>query len=384
MLKKIEEDEFPTDHKIEALIRNSPLELEEHYNCLVKEALSKGREWGLILAWTVYGREPLSLEALAYAIAINPQRRHKSFKECSKDIPNLTSRSIRKGLGTLLDIIQGHVCPIHQSVKDFFHQKDPLRGAFNVLSPRTMLANSCMTYLTFDELGKYNANTLIVCYIRHTRPTTERPRHLFFGNFTPTERPCVEGREETKVVVEVKKLLELDMYPLLEDAASYWHSHIERIEEVEDKLDLLKELLLPDQPKAQLWMCIYFHSIGKEPQMPHRLSEVALEFDIGWLAELLLTRATSELRDDFSEDYDFRAIEGQGKVLTVLLKYSAEFLLTRKRDSVLMIAWRCDERIMKLFLDKWAAETKITKNVAKAAAKNTYHGTKVMALLINT
>lgn len=154
VIRKIRMIEFPTLIKITEAIEGSPEELETFYGHLVSEARDKSEENARILAWVVYARHPLDLKALGDAIAINSQRRYRSYKEYSREIPKLTPRSVRRNLGTLLDVIEDTVYLIHQSVKDFFQEKDPLQSSFDGVLPRMVLANCCMTYLGLEEFGQ--------------------------------------------------------------------------------------------------------------------------------------------------------------------------------------------------------------------------------------
>ncbi len=114
---------------------------------------AQGRENALVLAWVVHAQCPLNLKALGDAIAIGNPSNYKSHEQLSRNVPNLTERLVHKNLGALLNVFENHVFLIHQSVKDFFLQKDPLQDSLSGLIPRIFLAKSCMTYLTFEEFG---------------------------------------------------------------------------------------------------------------------------------------------------------------------------------------------------------------------------------------
>ena len=149
---------------------------------------------------------------------------------------------------------------------------------------------------------------------------------------------------------------------------------------MQGQFSLLRELLQPDTAKARVWMQVnsditYIHGI------PSRLSEVALRFDIDWLAELLIGKITFELEDDFAPDCLAEAVRGEGKVLAVLLKHPKGKSLRIEERVVTQIARIFDENVMELLLDHRGEEVKITAEVVQAAAANSK---EMMKLLLDT
>ena len=150
---------------------------------------------------------------------------------------------------------------------------------------------------------------------------------------------------------------------------------------MQGQFSLLRELLQPDTAKARVWMQVnsditYIHGI------PSRLSEVALRFDIDWLAELLIGKITFELEDDFAPDCLAEAVRGEGKVLAVLLKHPKGKSLRIEERVVTQIARIFDENVMELLLDHRGEEVKITAEVVEAVAAND-RGKEMMELLLD-
>ncbi len=153
VIRRIRMIEYPTLSNIEQTIEKSPEDLWDLYQLLLTTAV-QGRENALVLAWVVHAQCPLNLKALGDAIAIGNPSSYKSHEQLSRNVSNLTERLVHKNLGALLDVFENHVFLIHQSVKDFFLQKDPLQDSLSGPIPRIFLAKSCMTYLTFEEFGR--------------------------------------------------------------------------------------------------------------------------------------------------------------------------------------------------------------------------------------
>ena len=143
----------------------------------------------------------------------------------------------------------------------------------------------------------------------------------------------------------------------------------------------MKEIIPPLTSKAQVWMSEHYRT--RYSSRPSRISEVAIYFDIGWLAELLLNKESCGIADDFEGDCLSKAVKEKGIVLKVLLKHerSMEFTIT---DAIVqrLAAWhRCV--LMALLLNRRGDDVHITAGVVQAAAKNFESGEEIMALLLD-
>ena len=72
-----------------------------------------------------------------------------------EDRSHLTPNSIRLSMGTLLDVIQDKVYPIHQSLKDFFQRFQPWPNNLFLEDeiPRLLIAKSCIIYLGLEDFN---------------------------------------------------------------------------------------------------------------------------------------------------------------------------------------------------------------------------------------
>lgn len=87
---------------------------------LVHAVIQRDRDNARLLAWVVYARRPLDLKALEDAMAIKLTEKYTSYEQCLQDRPCLSSDEVHKVFGTLLDIDEGKVYLIYQSLKDCF------------------------------------------------------------------------------------------------------------------------------------------------------------------------------------------------------------------------------------------------------------------------
>ena len=337
VIRRIRSIDMPTPRKIKETIKNSPSDLHSLYDLLVKSIVEKDRDNARLLAWIVYARSPLDLRALQDAMAIDPTKTYTSYEQCDQDKPHLGSEAFHNVFGTLLDIIEDNVYCIHQSVKDYFERQNPLQQFFDG-NPRLVLAHVSMAYLSLEEFRQ---------------PSWD-----------------------------VKKLLQ--KFPLFRYAASHWYSHIETAADINCSLplqDFLKEIIPPNNLKTQVWMSK--HVSKMDPDYPSRISEVAIHFDIGWLAELLLNREPCGISDDFERNCLSQAAKHKGAVLEVLLKHEIGLALTVTDAVVRATAEFQHFRMMKLLLDRRGADVQITDKVVEAAAGNGRSGKDIITLLLD-
>ncbi|KAL8907863.1 MAG: hypothetical protein Q9171_005688 [Xanthocarpia ochracea] len=152
VIKRIKSMVLPTIRKIEETIKNSPQDLDGLYKVLVQSLVERDRDNARLLACVVYARRPLGLRALEDAMAIDPEEKYTNYEQCERDKSSLNPDEFYNAFGTLLDIAEGKVYCIHQSVKDYFERQNPLKQ-FMGLDPRLVLAHVSMAYLSLEDFG---------------------------------------------------------------------------------------------------------------------------------------------------------------------------------------------------------------------------------------
>ncbi|KAI4154500.1 MAG: hypothetical protein LQ340_001657 [Diploschistes diacapsis] len=330
--------EMPTPSKIKDTIEDNPEELNDLYHLLVNSLVKKDKDKARLLAWVVYARSPLDLRALEDAMAIDLTKTYTSYEQCNPDKPSLKSETFHNVFGTLFDIVEDKVYCIHQSLKDYFESRNPLEEFLDRKHPRLVLAHVSMAYLSLEEFGHPSRDMNML----------------------------------------------LHKFPLLRYAANHWYSHIESAADITCSpplQDFLKEIIPPNNLKTQVWMSEHVSKIY--PNYPSRISEVAIYFDIGWLAELLLNREPCGISDDFERNCLSQAMTRQGAVLEVLLKHERVLALTVTGGEVRFIARFQHFRMMKLLLDRRGTDVQITEEVVEAAARNDKNGREIMTLLLD-
>ncbi|KAL8907434.1 MAG: hypothetical protein Q9207_001404 [Kuettlingeria erythrocarpa] len=336
VIKRIKSIGLPTKRKIEGTINDSPQELDELYYILVQGLVQKDRDNARLLACVIYAQCPLDLQALQDALAMDPKQEYTTYEQCEQDKLSLNPDEFYSTFGTLLEIAGGEVYCIHQSVKDYFERTNPLKDSMNV-EPRLLLAHVSMAYLSLEDFG-----------------------------YSSLDRSSL-----------------FEEFPFYRYAARYWYSHIKTVADFDRHAPLqtfLKEVVFPTALKAQTWMTTH----GRfRYQQPSRISEVAIQLDIGWLAELLLNRGSCGIQDDFEEDCLSQAAEQEGVVLEVLLRNerSVDFTIT-EGIAPRVAEYHC-HATMELLLDRRGADIQITEAVVQAAAGNWGSGKEVITLLLD-
>ena len=337
VIRRILSINMPTQRKIKDPIENSPQELDALYRLLIQGLVQRDKNNARILACVIYARRPLTLRALQDAVAINPTETYTNYEQCEEDRPSLTLNVFYNEFGTLFDVAEDQVYCIHQSVKDYFERCNPIMDSIDI-DPRIFLAHVSMAYLSLEDFGYH-----------------------------------WEDRD-----------MLLHKFPFFKYAATHWYSHIETAADFRCHLafqDFLKEIIPPLTFKAQVWMSEHYSS--RYISRPSRISEVAIRFDIGWLAELLLNKESCGIADDFERNCLSGATKQGGTVLQVLLnhKRSMEFTITDVIARDIAASHCCS--IMTLLLDRRGDDVQITEGVVQAAAENYGSGNETMTLLLD-
>jgi len=151
-IRKLEQLQTLTPKNIRDEIEGSPRDLDELYKDMIVTASERAKENAVILAWVIYAEEPLKLEELQEAIAIDPSRIYESYDQLDDTRPQLTELSVRQILGVILDVVEGRVFVIHQSVQDFVKRTNFLESWISP-EPRLFIADCCMRYLLLCSAG---------------------------------------------------------------------------------------------------------------------------------------------------------------------------------------------------------------------------------------
>ncbi|KAM7210732.1 hypothetical protein V8F06_013894, partial [Rhypophila decipiens] len=338
VLRKIHSLRYPSMKRVKETIARSSQDLYELYRELLASVNDQDGISARILNWILYAKRPLQLRELEDAIALTPTAISTgistSYGDWRKEKPSLDD--IYLDLGTLLDIVDDKVYFIHQSVKDFLEEQNPLENAFHDVKPRLFPAYISMAYLALEEMGHQLWNT---------------------------------------------KKLDKE-YPLLEYAARYWYDHIESTADVYSQAPLqgfLRKLVDPASRNTQLWMMVADPWM-KDSSIRSR-SQIATVFNIGWLAELLLDGKIEDLPSDF-EEYGLEGVERAKSVLLVVIGHENSKGLVLPRAVVRGIAESHDHVMMKALLEKHGGDIQITPEVVVAAAGNWECGKGVMEILL--
>ncbi|KAI0010398.1 hypothetical protein F4779DRAFT_616681 [Xylariaceae sp. FL0662B] len=195
VIRKLKNMRFSSPNSVKRTIQNSSQDLYGLYTDLVQVAAREEEpSYMRLLVWVVYAKRPLRCDELEEAIAFGPEDTYQSYDEMLAAKPSVTPDEIYQSLGTLVDIVEDKVYLIHQSVKDFFEERQPLQSAFSRISPRLYPAYVSIAYL----------------------------------NLIGTEYQVPHGDTT-------------EQFSLRPYALDYWHTHIETTKDVYDEI-LLQEL----------------------------------------------------------------------------------------------------------------------------------------------
>ncbi|KAH7008752.1 hypothetical protein EDB80DRAFT_751365 [Ilyonectria destructans] len=150
--------------KIEAVILSVPQELDALYHELIRNMASDSLK---LVQWICFAMRPLSLNELRWAMLVDADCPHRSLYECQSagDYPfdddgmKRRVQTLSRGLAEVTSdakVVQF----IHQSVKDFFVEKDlsaldeTAKPDFVVGMAHHRLSRTCIRYLEMEEIGQ--------------------------------------------------------------------------------------------------------------------------------------------------------------------------------------------------------------------------------------
>jgi NACHT domain len=343
VIKRIKRLELPNKKKVMREIEDSPPELDELYQKLSRE-LFRDEDTIRLLTWAIYAREPLSLKELETALAVRSEENCWHIQDTEEYRTHLTERAVHDHAGLLLEVIDGKVYLIHQSVKDFFTKADsPLAASdfFHKEKPDSVLARACIRYLDFEDF--------------ESAQLLDRIRREY------------DERSEA-----------MSQYPLLEYASRHWYSHVLSDEDASLLYSDFNGIIYPENIRAQLWFTI---ASGRRTRYTTR-SSIAIELDIGWLARLILRDGEGAPEEHFPVHCLTMLAANRGQVLEALLDHGEPYLSGITEEVVKVAAENSNgKRVMMLLLDRQGDKIQITEEVVKAAALNSDES--IMTLLLD-
>ncbi|KAL6851351.1 hypothetical protein ACO1O0_008479 [Amphichorda felina] len=364
---------YLTKYKIKAVIQKTPQELHDLYTSLIQAAFRLDPRNIAILAWVTFAKYPLSLKQMETAATIM-EPEVTSVAEFRMHEAPLDSDTIQKHLGTLIDIINGRLYLIHQSLQDFLKESSEIWSLKDIelrfSRPELALGKACIKFLSFEDLQDFCPKK------EHSLEVNRLSNYCWWNDY----RWATDLREHDCFLLYVSE---------------FWFQHIHHAEDVLDDAQRLDRILRG--PNRRLWEASndIIH-IGYNPP----LWGTALRYQIDWLARLLLDQTSPILSEAFHKDYLREAardptvlrelldhpitagLKVHGKVLeeavTCYRATEALDVLLEKRGHEFQIpveVVRAAARAssvdgMELLLEKRGHEVQITTNIVKEAAKS--------------
>lgn len=333
VLKRLKRITLPSLVKIKSIIEESSTDLEELYSSIIEKIMSGDEEEQKLLAWVVYGRQPLTLKELEAALATQMNSTNKASTDdyCTE----LTPKAVTSAVGIILEIIDDKVHLIHQTAKDFLLKNHQLRVAkfCSGHDPNIYLAKVCMTYLSFEDFK--------------TGPCADR-----------------------EMLAERKR-----QYPLFHYAAHNWHTHVQSgsgNDAIDDMSSIICQLIVPGSKTLLSW------GEAAEIQDLHEATdtlEIATKANILWLAEF---QSSDRIIDEEKvEEAAKDGMRGYGMMKRLVRRGNVRFT----ERALHALARNFDQGIIQLLLDK-NGDIKVTPALLEATAANRKSGNYVMALLL--
>ncbi|KAJ2994637.1 hypothetical protein NUW58_g1501 [Xylaria curta] len=172
--------------------------------------------------------------------------------------------------------------------------------------------------------------------------------------------------------------------------AQYWFAYINSTEDV-DKEDRLRRMIAciinPNIYQTRVWI---EHALKHASVYIDYPSDIALELEIGWLAESLLDLKFQDLECYFREDCLSKAaskggiIENFGAEVTetLLRKRGVKLFVTSNLVRAVAANWICGSDILRELLNRWGGKIQITTGILQAAATNAFQGMKIITILL--
>ena len=334
--------EVPSLREVEEVFAVNPVPLNDLYRKIVQRIVATDTPtstFAKLLVWVAYSERPLCVEELKEAIMCDPSiANHKSLSMMRRDRREINRDLIISKLGALVEIStkvnQDFVYFNHQSVRDYFHhsQDEVLKNLKFMASdgPDLYLARTCMMYLSAEEL----------------RSPLKKEHHPFFDY-----------------------------------ASSQWHKHIKTTIEARFELRQVTNLL----GHVESWLKIrsrgHLETICNIDQ--HRLeqctegsqlsisaSDLAIELDISWLAELIISHDFNG--HTFNKDKICSMVSRAPSAFETLLRFHIKKIpLSKVVIRQVVLSPMCKQWI-DLLLKHRAQDIEITEDLIVAATENKF------------
>ncbi|VUC35844.1 unnamed protein product [Clonostachys rosea] len=349
ILKEIRKLNFPSKKSIRQVIEKTPQELDELYTTLFR-AVSRGKHATAILAWVTFAKRPLSLKELEIAVAVMVTN-SGGWMDCYEEKVSFDVDLIKERLGTLIDVIDGELFLIHQSLLDFLKSRSEIwyKGdlELKLLRPNLEIGRTCMRYLSFGA--------------------------------TPLDDSSDE-EEELSDILSKEQLTDSSFFDeeqatFLQYASTYWYEHIESINEVKGDINMLKSII--QGPIKSYWLLEHEEAVYFGSGLPTSIFDVCIKFDIVWLAGAVADPSIPELSQDLAENEVFQAAESSSKVFKHLIQHDLLSGFHTRPRVVVATAAKHDENL-KLLLEKKGDEILITPEVVRAAARSSSENLKLL------
>ena len=307
------------------------------YHLLIQSLIQKNKFYARILVCVIYARRSFIFRALKNVVTVNSKETYINYEQCEQNKSFLTSNAFYNVFDTLLNVAKNKVYCIHQFVKNYLKRCNFIKN-FVDFDSRIFLTHVSMAYLSLKDFEYFWQN-----------------RNMFRRNFS-----------------------------FLNYVATYWYSHIETITDFRCHFafqNFLKKIISFLNFKAQFWMSEHYWS--RYISRSFRISEIAIYFDIEWLAKLLLNKKSCDIVDDFEKNCLSQAVKIKKIVLKVLLKHEKSIKFTITDVIVQHITTRHRCVIIILFFDRRNDDVHITAEVKQATAKNFENDKKIIILFFD-
>ena len=335
--------EAPSLREVESVFAANPVPLNELYRKIVSRIVATDTPtstFAKLLVWVAYSERPLCVEELKEAIMCDPSiANYKSLSMMRSDRREINRDLIISKLGALVEIStkvnQDFVYFNHQSVRDYFHhsQDEVLKNLKFMANdgPDLYLARTCMMYLSAEEF----------------RPQTLKKEH----------------------------------HPFFDYASSQWHKHIKTTIEARSEWRQFTNLL----GHVESWLKIRsrghletkcnidqqrLEQCTEGSQLAISASDLAIELDISWLAELIICHEFKG--DTFDKHKICSMISCAPSAFETLSRFHIKNIPLSKEVIRQVVSSPMGKQWIDRLLEHRAQDIKITEESVVAAAENKF------------
>lgn len=256
----------PTLAAFQALVDSLPTELDLLYRKLVERFLEDDFTTRLLLL-VAYAKRPLQIEELIEAIAIGSCSNYSKLDDLKPHRAHLDKEELRDRAGALLQVTsEGSVSLIHQSVADFLVKENPFRSLGMYQDPEFYVAQIFCSYLCSQDFES-------------PIPPADEKRNsddsYWIGEFP------------------------FGTYKLLRYASHNWYRHIKNIETGVRLKEYIVKLVSPQLTTSLWWRLARNMGQDWREKSISTKHQIAIKYDIDWLACLLLSGYCQNLSEPF-------------------------------------------------------------------------------------